>query len=142
MRIVKIISLLLLTVLALLCALAAFFLTTSAGLQFLAGQAKGFLPELTGGTFSGSVLSLEAKDVEWKQQGISFKGNFGWHLDIRRLLSGEVVVDRFYLQKASAAIQTDKIAAQETKEQSEEKQTAISRGISIEAPLPVHIESL
>ncbi len=142
MRIVKIISLLLLTVLALLCALIAFFLTTSAGLQFLAGQAKGFLPELTGGTFSGSVLSLEAKDVEWKQQGISFKGNFGWHLDIRRLLSGEVVVDRFYLQKASAAIQTDKIAAQETKEQSEEKQTAISRGISIEAPLPVHIESL
>ena len=74
MRIVKIISLLLLTVLALLCALAAFFLTTSAGLQFLAGQAKGFLPELTGGTFGGSVLSLEAKDVEWNQQGISFKG--------------------------------------------------------------------
>ena len=91
MRIVKITLLALLGLIVIAIAAAAFLLTTNPGLNFLVGQAKGYLPQLTAGTFNGSVLRLDAREVEWQQPGVRFKGDFGWHLDIRRLLSGEVV---------------------------------------------------
>lgn len=142
MRIVRIISLLLLTALAVLCALMAFLLTTSSGLHFLTTQARSYLPQLSQGTFSGSVLSLEAKGVVWKQSGLYFEGDFGWRLDAERLLAGEVVVDHFYLKKSRATIETDKLSAQDAKAASSEKQSAMSQNVSLEAPLPVHVNSV
>ena len=87
MRAVKIIALVLLCVFAVLCAAMGFLLATAPGLHFLVNQAKDHLPQLTQGTFSGSLLSLDAKEVVWEQPGLRFKGDFGWHIDFNKLLS-------------------------------------------------------
>ena len=95
MRIIKIISVSLLVLIAVVIAVAAFLLTTTSGLNFLVSQAKDSLPQLSQGTFNGSVLRLDAKDVVWKQPGASFKGDFGWHLDFNKIWYGEIVFDDF-----------------------------------------------
>ena len=98
MRAVKIVSLVLLCVFAVLCAAMGFLLATAPGLHFLVNQARDYLPQLTQGTFSGSVLSLDAKEVVWEQPSLRFKGDFGWHIDFNKLLSGEAVFHDFYVQ--------------------------------------------
>ena len=97
MKIFKTISLALLGLMLVLIGLAAFLLTTQSGLNVLVGQAKNYCPQLSGGDFKGSVLRLDAQKVIWQQSGIRFEGDFGWHLDFKRLFDVQVVLTDFYL---------------------------------------------
>ena len=115
MRAVKIIALVLLCVFAVLCAAMGFLLATAPGLYFLVNQAKDYLPQLTQGTFSGSLLSLDAKEVVWEQPGLRFKGDFGWHIDFNKLLSGEVVFHDFYVQNVQSTVQSAQFSSAEEK---------------------------
>ena len=143
MRIVKITILALIGLIVIAVAAAAFLLTTNPGLNFLVGQAKSYLPQLTAGTFNGSVLRLDARDVEWKQPGASFKGDFGWHLNFGELLSGQVVFDDFYLEKSLVTVDSAQLAqvtpVAEEPQQSEQEQ---SEGINLQTSIPVHIHSI
>ena len=61
MRAVKIISLILVSVFALFCAAVGFLIATAPGLHLLLSQAKGYFPQLTQGTFNGSVYKPGCK---------------------------------------------------------------------------------
>lgn len=143
MRIVKITLLALLGLIVIVIAAAAFLLTTNPGLNFLVGQAKGYLPQLTAGTFNGSVLRLDAREVEWQQPGVRFKGDFGWHLDFGELLSGQVVFDDFYLQKSLVTVDSAQMAqATPAVDEPQQPEQEPSEGINLQAPIPVHIHSI
>ena len=143
MRIVKIISLVLLCVIAVFVALAAYLLTSTSGLNFLVGQAKSHVPQLVAGSFNGSVLRLDASDVTWEQPGLSFKGNFGWHLDFNKLLSGEVVFDDFYLKQSRVKVETAKLTSEQSvQEQSTDSNSTDAAQTDLQAPLPVHIQKI
>lgn len=142
MRAVKIVSLVLLCVFAVLCAAMGFLLATAPGLHFLVNQARDYLPQLTQGTFSGSVLSLDAKEVVWEQPGLRFKGDFGWHIDFNKLLSGEAVFHDFYVQNVQSTVQSAQLSSAEEKVSESEKNSATTLQTDLQAPLPVHIQSI
>ena len=142
MRAVKIVSLVLLCVFAVLCAAMGFLLATAPGLHFLVNQARDYLPQLTQGTFSGSVLSLDAKEVVWEQPGLRFKGDFGWHIDFNKLLSGEAVFHDFYVQNVQSTVQSAQLSSAQTKDSESEKSDDTSTQTDLQAPLPVHIQSI
>ncbi len=142
MRIIKIISVAVLSLIAVVIAVAAFLLTTTSGLNFLVGQAKDSLPQLSQGTFNGSVLRLDAKNVVWEQPGASFKGDFGWHLDFNKIWSGEIVFDDFYLRQSQINIRSDQLGSDNADEQKTQASVQSGQQSDLQATLPVHIQTI
>ncbi len=142
MRAVKIFSLVFVSVMALLCAAVAFLLTTAPGLHFLIGQAKGYFPQLTQGTFNGSVLSLDAKEVVWEQSGLRFTGDFGWHMDFNSLLAGEVAFNDFYVQNVRSTVKTGELASGQSSNVNSGSSAEFSSQTDLQAPLPVHVHKI
>lgn len=142
MRIVKIVLLSLVGLLLALVGMTLFLLNTTIGLNFLVGQANRYVPQLTSGSFNGSVLKLDAKNVVWEQPGVVFKGNFGWHLNFKRLLSGEVVLDDFYVSQTQVNVDTAAMppTAPETDQETQEIGTLGVR--NLRSSLPIHIERI
>lgn len=142
MRAVKIFSLILLSIIALLCAAVGFLLTTAPGLHFLVSQAKGYLPQLVEGTFNGSVLSLDAKEVVWEQSGLRFSGDFGWHMNFNKLLSGEFVLNDFYVKNVQSSVKTAALTSKQSSNVNQSGSADFSSQSDLQAPLPVHIEKI
>ncbi len=142
MRAVKIFSLILLSIIALLCAAVGFLLTTAPGLHFLVSQAKCYLPQLVEGTFNGSVLSLDAKEVVWEQSGLRFSGDFGWHMNFNKLLSGEFVLNDFYVKNVRSSVKTAALTSKQSSNVNQSGSADFSSQSDLQAPLPVHIEKI
>lgn len=141
MKIFKTISLALLGLMLVLIGLAAFLLTTQSGLNVLVGQAKNYCPQLSGGDFKGSVLRLDAQKVIWQQSGIRFEGDFGWHLDFKRLFDVQVVLTDFYLKSSRIQVESEKLSQQPTPSANSAKSTDQS-GWDLNTPVPIHIEKI
>lgn len=142
MRAVKIISLILVSVFALFCAAVGFLIATAPGLHLLLSQAKGYFPQLTQGTFNGSVISLDAKQVVWEQAGLRFVGDFGWHIDINKLFSGEVVFNDFYIQNVRTTVKIGELTFKQSQNVDGASSADYSSPIDLRAPLPIHIQKI
>ena len=111
-------------------------------MHLMVKKARENLPKRNKGTVSGRVLSLDAKEVVWEQPGLRFKGDFGWHIDFNKLLSGEEVFHDFYVQNVQSTVQSAQLSSAEEKVSESEKNSATTAQMDRRAPLPVHIQSI
>lgn len=126
----------------------AFFTATEVGIRALHAGLERALPGFRAQEFSGTLLHLRARGVEYADAGISFEGDFAWDLSFSELLSGRITLNSVRLSDAAVSVQSSSPAAggeaaPSAPSAATETTTAGAGAASrLRAPLPVRVKAL
>lgn len=104
MSVVKKILLVLAVIVAVFCAMGAFFLFTTTGFQSLVKIAQLSFPDFAVVESNGRFFNATLKGVKFKANGVAFVGNLSWQIDPSSLFSGLVLFENIAISDSSLSI--------------------------------------